>query len=129
MTQSRSKRAKADRGFTLVEVVVALGILSTAAIGFSTLSRGSVDGAKQIELRYLARTVADNELTRVFTERAPLRIGVTDGQAQQMGRNFTWIRTVAPAAQDGLVLVQLQVSEADTGTVLVEASTLKGEGG
>lgn len=119
------KTVKREDGFTLVEVVVALGILSTAAIGFSTLSRGSIDSAKQIEMRYLARTVVDNELTRVFTQQADLQIGVTNGQVQQMGRAFNWVRIVEPVPQDGIVLVQLQVREADGETVLAQTRTLK----
>lgn len=119
------KKAKREDGFTLVEVVVALGILSTTAIGFSTLSRGSIDSAKQIEMRYLARTVVDNELTRVFTEQANLQIGVTNGQSRQMGRTFEWVRIVEPVPQDGIVAVQLQVREADSETVLAQARTLR----
>jgi len=119
------KSAKREDGFTLIEVVVALGILSTAAIGFSTLSRGSIDGAKQIEMRYLARTVVDNELTRVFTNQTNLQVGVSNGQAEQMGRAFEWVRTVEPVPQDGLVVVQVQVREADGETVLAQARTLK----
>jgi len=119
------KRVKHEDGFTLVEVVVALGILSTAAIGFSTLSRSSIDSAKQIEMRYLARTVVDNELTRVFTDQADLQIGVTNGQAQQMGRAFEWVRIVEPVPQDGIVAVQLQVREVDSETVLAQTRTLR----
>jgi len=119
------KTTRNEDGFTLVEVVVALGILSTAAIGFSTLSRGSIDSAKQIEMRYLARTVVDNELTRVFTEQTGLQIGVANGQARQMGRDFEWVRIVEPVPQDGIVAVQLQVREVDGDTVLAQARTLR----
>lgn len=122
------RQAKREEGFTLVEVVVALGILSTAAIGFSAMSRGSIDGAKQMELRYLARTVVDNELTRAFTDQAPLRLGVTDGQVTQMGRSFEWVRTVERSPQSGLLLVRLDVRQADKETVLAQASTLKRPG-
>ena len=48
-----------DHGFSLIEVVVALGVLSTAAIGFSTFSRDSTAGVRQLEARYLARAVAE----------------------------------------------------------------------
>jgi len=118
-------RKKQDEGFSLIEVVVALGVLSTAAISLSTLATGSVSGAKQIEARYLARTVADNQLTKTFTQEEVLRIGVSEGEAEQLGQSFTWIRTVAPTPQEGIALIEVQVTARGEESVLVKASTLK----
>ncbi len=115
-----------ERGFSLIEVVVALGVLSTAAISFSALSQNSVSGVSQLETRYLARTVADAQLVDVFTDIAPIEIGVTSGTARQMGRAFEWVRTISPSTQEGLFLVNVQVSGLDDGVVLAEISTLKG---
>lgn len=112
-------------GFSLIEVIVALGILSTAALSLSTLARGSIAGVKQLESRYLARTIADAQLVDVFVQAAPLRIGISDGDAVQMGQHFTWQRTIAPTDQAGLFLIDVQVSEADTGTVMAQISTLR----
>lgn len=115
-----------ERGFSLIEVVVALGVLSTAAISFSALSQNSVSGVSQLETRYLARTVADAQLVDVFTDITPIEIGVTSGTAEQMGRAFEWVRTISPSTQDGLFLVNVQVSGLDDGVVLADISTLKG---
>ena len=115
-----------ERGFSLIEVVVALGVLSTAAISFSALSQNSVSGVSQLETRYLARTVADAQLVDVFTDITPIEIGVTSGTADQMGRAFEWVRTISPSTQEGLFLVNVQVSGLDDGVVLAEISTLKG---
>lgn len=122
------RQAGSEQGFSLVEVIVALGILSTAAIGFSELTRGSIDGAKQIEMRYLARTIAENEMVRTFTDGIPLRIGETSGETIQMGRSFSWVRTITATGEEGLLLVELQVSGQQSETVLVQLSTLKEAG-
>jgi len=117
--------AKSERGFSLIEVVIALAILSTAAIGFSELLRGSLEGTKQVERHYLARTVAENEMVRVFTEQAPLRIGVTSGETVQMGQTFAWVQTVDPSAEQDLLLIQVETLDPFTETVLAQISTLK----
>ena len=114
-----------EQGFSLIEVVVALGILSTAAVSLSTLSRGSLLGVKQLEGRYLARIGADNQIANTFMNEVPLRVGVTKGEAEQLGQKFTWVRTVLATPEQGLLLVEVQVSEPDTESVLVKASTLK----
>lgn len=117
---------KREDGFSLVEVVVALGILSTAALGVSSLAQGSISGVKQIEERYLARTVASNQLADVFTTRDPLRIGLTSGQEVQMKRTFEWTREILPAEQDGLLIVEVRVTPTGSETVLARVTTLKG---
>lgn len=122
------KRAKRDAGFSLMEVIVALGILSTAAISLSTLSQSSLRGVKQLESRYLARVLADNELTRTFIDRAPLRIGVDQGEAEQLGQSFGWRRTVTQSPQAGVFLIEVEVFDLQSETVLADASTLKGAG-
>ena len=114
-----------DKGFSLIEVVVALGILSTAAISLSTLARGSLLGAQQLETRYLARVVADNQLAATFMEPEPLQIGIIEGEAQQLGRTFSWVRSVVATPEQGLLLVEVQVSETGSDNVLLKASTLK----
>lgn len=121
-------RVQKDHGFSLIEVVVALGILSTAAISLSTLTRGSLSGAKQIENRYLARVIADNQLARSFVEQSTLRVGLNDGTVSQMGKEFIWTRTVSPTSQEGLLAIEIQVRHVDEETVLAQVSTLKDAG-
>jgi len=114
-----------EQGFSLIEVIVALGILSTAAISLSALSQGSLSGVKQLEARYLARVIADNQLANTFMQDVPLRVGITEGEAVQLGQTFTWLRTIAATPEQGLLLVEVQVSAPGTDSVLVKTSTLR----
>lgn len=114
-----------ENGFSLIEVVVALGVLSTAAVSLSMVGRGSLAGVKQVEARYLARTIADAELASVFLQVEPLEIGVEVGQGEQLGQTFNWTRTIQPSGRDGLLLVQIDVTAKDEETVLARANTLR----
>lgn len=114
-----------ENGFSLVEVMVALGVLSTAAISFSALSQNSVSGVGQLETRFLARTIADAQLVDTFTDVRPLEIGIVSGERQQMGRQFEWVRTISPSTQEGLFVINVQVSETGDGAIIVDISTLR----
>jgi type II secretion system protein I len=114
-----------ENGFSLIEVVVALGILSTTAISLSMIGSQSIDGVKQVEARYLARTVAEAQMAAVFTQAEPLEIGVERGQAMQLGQNFDWERVIEQSGRAGLLFVQVDVTAADDDTVLARIDTLK----
>lgn len=119
------KQAGQDAGFSLIEVVVSLGILATAAISLSSLSTDSVRGAVQLEERYLARTVADTLMVDTFVDRTPLRIGVETGETTQMNQTFVWTRTVIRAPQDGLLLVEISISGQNDEAIIARTSALK----
>lgn len=116
-----------EAGFTLMEVLVALTVLSTAAVGFITMTQDSVAGSKQVEARYLARIVADNQLAGAMTAREPLTRGIESGIEEQMRREFLWTRTVLDGPQAGVLLVQVDVRAGDADLVLAQATTLTRE--
>ena len=116
-----------ERGFSLIEVIVALGILSTAAVGLGTLSQQSIDGVKQMEARYLARAVADQQMAAMFVDIVPPDIGETTGDTEQMSRAFEWTQTVSPSGRNGLLLVEVRVTPAGEDTVLAKATTLRSD--
>ncbi|WP_051235352.1 type II secretion system minor pseudopilin GspI [Marinimicrobium agarilyticum] len=60
-----SPKAKRQRGFTLVEVMVALIIVAVALPAFLTLVMTQLDGTASIRDKTMAYWVAENELTRL----------------------------------------------------------------
>ncbi|MEM7662808.1 MAG: type II secretion system minor pseudopilin GspI [Pseudomonadota bacterium] len=123
-----SRSSKAESGFSLMEVLIALSILATTAVGFLSVIRGSVEGARQVEEKQLARIVADNQLTDLFWSIDPIERGITQGVERQMGRDFSWVMSVDQGQREGVLFVGVQVRLAGDlgGPVLAEAGTLIG---
>tara|TARA_R110000782_G_scaffold58962_2_gene122685 strand:+ start:3920 stop:4291 length:372 start_codon:yes stop_codon:yes gene_type:complete len=112
-------------GFTLVEVLAALGVFSISAIGLIHLSSETTVGAKQVDLRALAEIEASNRMADAMTLPPPLPTGVIAGAATQRGRTFDWTRTVSPTQEDGLYLVDVTVSMPEAGQVLAHIQALR----
>ncbi len=112
-------------GFTLVEVLAALGVFSIAAVGLIHLSSETTVGAKQVDLRALAEIEAGNRMADVMTLTPPLPTGLVAGASTQRGRTFDWTRTVSPTQEEGLYLVDVTVTMPETGQVLSHIQALR----
>ncbi|MEA3291614.1 MAG: type II secretion system minor pseudopilin GspI [Pseudomonadota bacterium] len=81
-------KSRAESGFTLLEVLVALGI---AAVGLAAVSKSMVQNievVQRLEERMLATWVASNRLAELRMERKFVRSGDLQGQAEFAGH--TW---------------------------------------
>ncbi len=107
---------RASRGFTLVEVMVALAVVAVAlpALVFSLSSQ--VDATAYLRDKAVARMVASNkleELRLVSRARQQLFNGDTSGVADFGGREwFWWVHTEATEL-DGFVRMEVGVSETE----------------
>ena len=72
-----------DRGFTLVEVLVALAILAIALAAAGRSVALSTDSAAEHKQRVLAGLVAENRLGELVARRAWPGVGVTEGSERQ----------------------------------------------
>lgn len=112
-------------GFTLVEVLAALGVFSISAIGLIHLSSETMIGARQVDMRALAEIEANNRMADALTTPPPLSTGVIEGESIQRGRSFDWNRTVTPTQESGLFLIEVTVSAPETGQVLAHLQGLR----
>lgn len=116
--------ADRQRGFTLVEVLAALGVFSLAAMALIRLSAESTRAAAHMETRFAAEIVADNILIDRVIDRAPLGGGIDSGASAVRGRELDWTLTVTPTGRERLFAIAVTVSEPETAQVLVERRTL-----
>jgi len=84
---------RGGRGFTLVEVLVALAIVALAVPALLFALDQQVDGTAYLRDKSLARLVASNKLTEVrllADARGQLLRGSESGEAHLAGRDWYW---------------------------------------
>ena len=113
-----------DRGFTLAEVMVALMVFSTAAIGLAHLVNETTANARHTRSLALAAIEADNRLVEAVADPAVLRAGSMSGQSEQRGQSFEWVRQIEVREPEGLAGVRVKVSDVSTGQQLATRDTL-----
>jgi general secretion pathway protein I len=102
------------RGFTLVEVLVALAILAVAlAAGFRSIAQ-SAEVAAALKSRTLALWVAQNRLALAQLEAPTPLPGTRNGSARQAGITFAWEETISGTPNPAFRKVDITVSEPGT---------------
>ena len=81
-----------DRGFTLVEVLVALAIVAVALAAASRSVALSTDSALEHKLRVLSGVVAENRMAEFAARRAWPGVGLTEGTERQAGSSSAGVR-------------------------------------
>ena len=106
------RRRGAARGFTLVEVLVALGIVAIALMaGLQATSALTRNAARQTDV-VLAHLCAENELSRARLSSQMPSIGDTRVACEQAGRRYDVAVTVSPTPNPQFRRVDAQVFEA-----------------
>ncbi|MBQ0761056.1 MAG: general secretion pathway protein I [Zhongshania sp.] len=119
--QTSSQRSK---GFTLLEVMVALVIFATAAVALSKSLTESASNVGAIEQRQFADLVAHNVLVDI------LRDGYgnnNSGKVSLAGFDFRWQRSVEQTPHPDMRRVDVEVSLSSSDDVLATRSAFLGK--
>ena len=120
----RSERRK-QKGLTLIEVLVAMGVLAGAVGAVLMLMGTQTRGAAAITDNALARIAAENAMVQVLgLPSLPLETG---GEAALGGRDYAWRATTADAPLPGLRVVEVEVRAAGGTRLLASLATLTPE--
>lgn len=84
------------RGFTLLEVLVALVVLATALSAAYRASGVAVQATEELRLRLLADVVANNRLAMLRADQAWPEIGHQEREERQGNEAFRWTQDVSP---------------------------------
>lgn len=96
----RRRRARDQRGLTLVETLVAMAILAAVAISaFALLSQGANFAANERD-RLAASIVADNLMVEELLRAAAPNLGEQSGEIEFAGRAFEWSTVVSDGGDE-----------------------------
>ncbi len=101
---------RAQRGFTLLEVLVALAIFATVAAAVLTASARSLQNAARLEDKTLAGWIADNRLTELQLASSPPAPGRDSRELSFAGRQWQLYSETVTTSDPGLRRVTLWVA-------------------
>ena len=101
---------RVNRGFTLIEVLVALAIFGVVALSLLTSSRDQTRQAAALEDRMFAHWIALNTLTDLQASNDYPKVGVMDSTAVMAGRD--WFVTISVSSTPSPAVRHLDISVA-----------------
>lgn len=101
--------ATAERGFTLLEMLVALAVFSLAALALVRLQGVTLHTAADLDSKAMGQIVARNLMVEVQTDPAPPSLGSEEGDVDNGGRRWHWTRAVRATNDRRLLRVDLTV--------------------
>ncbi len=112
-----------DRGFTLIEILVAVAILAVALAATTRAASLATDGALETRHRLLATWAAENRLAELRARRVFPSGGSTRLNSAQGGLELVIEETVSDTPNPGIRRVDLAVADArDPARVLTRLS-------
>ncbi len=124
MTQ-RLRRAGSSHGFTLVEVLIALGIVALALAAGSQATMSLTRNAQRQSDLVLAGLCAENELAKARLSRQMPAIGDSGSICLQAGLTFLVTTTTVPTLNPNFRRVDVQVRD-EGSAPLLRVSTVVG---
>ena len=105
----------AERGFTLLEMLVALAVLSLGAVALLNLAGENTRTAALLQSRLFAGIVADNRAIAALTDPVAPGIGNESGIEQAGGTSWRWTRAVTPSGDGSVLRIAIEVVPVEGG--------------
>lgn len=102
-----------DAGFTLLEMLVAMSILSLAALALVRLDAFTSRSTANLSAKSLAQIVADNHAVDLLSAASAPTVGTASSSISNGGVSWQVITSVARTADPELLRIDIRVSGAD----------------
>ena len=101
------------RGFTLLEVLVAIAILAVALAASVRAVSSATDNTAELKLRLLANWVAQNRLAEHVAARGFPSTGENEGTSEQAALKFRWHESISETPNPRFRKIEIRVFSDD----------------
>ena len=105
---------KAERGFTLVEVMVALAIVALALTAMSASMNTMVDNANTMRERTYASWIAQNKIAELRLAGELPEVGTNSGELEYGGTEWEWRTVISETGVESFMRIDVSVSLRDS---------------
>lgn len=98
-----------DKGFTLIEVLVALAILAIALAAAARAASVAIEGAQETRLRTLATWIAQNRVAELMATPLATATGEISGRSSMAGIEFEWQQKISETPNTAFRKIELKV--------------------
>jgi len=101
---------RSTRGFTLLEVMVALAIVALSLTAIAASMSQMINAAQTMRDRTYASWIAQNRITELRLAPATPDVGATNGEVQYANTDWKWRAVVSDTGVDDLYRIDVSVS-------------------
>jgi general secretion pathway protein I len=114
------------RGFTLVEVLVALGVLSIAALALLNVQGAGASVSSTVRDRLLAEIVAENVLIEAVSTPDEAVLGEAAGEVVLAGQSWHWRKTTAATSDRDIRRIDVVVGRGPEDAAVAALTAFRG---